>query len=525
MSVKFSSLCLSILLLPAAVNALPAWNTETEELANSSVDITFTALPAIEIPQTFHEHQANIWDDIGRRLYFPIPDQKRIQQALSWYKRHPGYIERVTHRASPYLYHIVSELRERNMPMELALLPIVESAFNPFAYSHGRAAGIWQFIPGTGKRFGLKQNWWYDGRRDIIESTRAALDYLSYLYRLFDGNWLHAIAAYNSGEGNVRKAIRRNKKRGKSTDFFSLKLPKETEAYVPKLLALSELLKNAELYGINWPAIANEPAIAVVGTERQIDLARAAAYAGLELDTIYQLNPGFNRWATDPNGPHQLVLPLDKVTQFKTNLDADKSGHVKWIRYKIRQGDSLIKIAAKHRTTPALLRSVNKIRGNRIRAGKTLLVPLATRDLSQYASADVRLNNILKRKKRGTKTYHTVRNGDSIWDLSREYRVGMRELARWNGMAPTDPLRVGRKLVIWQNPDKGLRIAPSQHSLDSKRQKIRYTVRRGDSLARISQKFRIKTKDLIRWNNLDGVKYLQPGQKLTLYVNVLNQSS
>lgn len=235
-----------------------------------------------------------------------------MKARIAWYARHQAYLDRVAERATPYLFHIVEEIERRGMPMELALLPIVESAFHPFAYSRSHASGIWQFIPGTGRNYGLKQNWWYDGRRDIVAATDAALRYLDKLNKEFHGNWLHALAAYNTGERNVGRAIKRNRKAGKQTDFWSLRLPRETRGYVPSLLAVAELLAEPEKYGITWQTIENKPYFTQVDIGGQLDLATAAGLADLSMDDLYTLNPAFNRWATAPDGPHHLLVPVGK---------------------------------------------------------------------------------------------------------------------------------------------------------------------------------------------------------------------
>ena len=217
-----------------------------------------------EIPQPV---ERDLWNRIRAGFQLEDMDHPRIQRELNWYARHPEYMERVAERAQPYLHFIVEEFEKANIPSEIILLPIVESAFQPFAYSHGRAAGIWQFIPGTGRRFGLEQNWWYDGRRDVYASTMAAIKYLTSLNKQFDGDWMLALAAYNSGSGTVKRAIRRNKRQGKPTDFFSLHLPKETRAYAPKLMALKKLIANPEKYDMTIPSIPDEPYLARVKLE------------------------------------------------------------------------------------------------------------------------------------------------------------------------------------------------------------------------------------------------------------------
>jgi len=409
------------------------------------------------------------------------------------------------------------------MPTEIALLPIVESAFLPFAYSHGRAAGIWQFIPGTGKMYGLKQNWWYDGRRDVYASTQAALSYLQKLHKTFDGDWLLALAAYNSGSGTVSRAIKKNRKKGEPTDYWNLDLPKETKGYVPKLLALSNIAADPKAFNVAITEIPDERYFEKVETGGQIDLALAAELAGLNTDELYNLNPGFNRWATDPDGPHYLLIPKENANSFTEALNKlPDDQRVKWVRHKIKSGESLLSIAKKYQTTVDLLQDTNKLSSNMIRAGKYLLVPTATRNLNSYSkSAELRKKTIQQRPRKGHKIAHTVESGDTLWDISRKHKVGVKELAKWNAMAPRDPLKLGQKLVIWvKQPNK----LASNNAPTAPLQKVNYKVRRGDSLARIAQKFRVTINDLQRWNQLNTKKYLQPGQKITLYVDVTRQS-
>jgi membrane-bound lytic murein transglycosylase D len=499
-----------------------------ESELNSDELASIPQVDAAEMKIVVEKPIINIWQRVRSKMVLDIPTNRRIKVQRDWYERHQAYLDRVITRAAPFLHLIVEEIEKRNMPMELVLLPIVESAFDPFAYSHGRASGMWQFIPGTGLRFKLKQNWWYDGRRDVVESTRAAMDYLSYLHRHFDGDWLHALAAYNSGEGNVGRAIKRNKKKNLKTDFWNLKLPKETQAYVPKLLALAELLAKEESYSLKWKEVANVPVLEKVETDGQLDIAFAAKLADITVDEFYKLNPGFNRWSTPPNGPRHLLLPINKTENFKLKLAAsDPADRVLWVRYKVKSGDSLIRIAKNHNTTPATLKSVNKIRGNMIRAGDKLLIPTARQSASKYSlSSDSRLDARQKVKRGDNKVNYKVRSGDSFWKIAQQYKVSLRKLAAWNGMAPRDPLKIGQKLVIWTKQPITAVNTQAVSLIESNRlQKISYRVRKGDSLARISNKFSVKIVDLKRWNNaIKNKKYLQPGDRLTVYVDITSQS-
>lgn len=454
-------------------------------------------------------------------------DNRRIDAERDWFAKHPDYLLRVFTRAQRYLPYISAELDRRGLPLELALLPIVESAYDPFAYSHGRAAGLWQMIPGTAKRFGVRQNWWYDGRRDIVDSTRAALDYLSYLYEFNDRDWLNAIASYNSGEGNVKKAVNRNRAAGKADDFFSLSLSKETSAYVPRLLALVDIVREPERYNVSLPYIADTPQFAVADIGSQLDLALAAELAGIDVDTVYAFNPGYNRWSTDPEGPHTLVLPYDVNDAFLARLEqVPVKDRVLWQRHKVKNGETISEIAIDYHTTITAIRTANNLRGNTIRAGDYLMIPRASKPFDAYSlSADARLARTQSRARADNKVSHVVANGESFWSISQRYGVSTRELSAWNGMAPGDTLPVGRTLVVWtDNSIATPAMAPSTAPGNTTR-KLNYTVRNGDSLYLIASRFRVTIAELTRWNNIDKNKILRPGQKLTMYVDVTRQSS
>ncbi|MES9872637.1 MAG: LysM peptidoglycan-binding domain-containing protein [Candidatus Sedimenticola sp. 6PFRAG7] len=471
---------------------------------------------------------ADLWKRVRSGFKLTIPNNARVDRELKWYASHPEYLKRIRDRAAPYLHFIVEEAEKRDMPLELALLPVVESAFQPFAYSPGRAAGLWQFIPSTGKSYGLKQNWWYDGRRDVVAATGAALDYLKSMSEGFNGDWELALAGYNAGAGSVRRAIRKNTKAGKPTDYWSLKLPRETQSYVPRLLAVSKIVANPEAFGLDLPPIEDTPFFASVDTESQLDLALAAKMADISIKELYRLNPGFNRWATDPDGPHRLNLPLNKVDGFTDKLvQLSPEKRLTWKRYKIRSGDNLGAIARKHHTTVALLKRINKLKNSNIRAGRHLLIPVSAQSLDQYAfSAEQRNKSLQSVKRKGNKLLYTVRSGDNLWSIARKYKVNHKSLAKWNGIAPRDTLSLGQKLVIWTSkplPKTASLQLPASVPFQTK-STVRYSVRRGDSLARIAQRFKVTVSDLKKWNKLPG-KYLKPGQKIKLYVDVTEQAA
>jgi membrane-bound lytic murein transglycosylase D len=461
----------------------------------------------------------------------PVANDPTVERELAWYARNPQYLERVFQRGAPYLFYIAEELERRGMPAELALLPVVESAFDPFAYSHGRASGLWQIIPGTGRRLGLKQNWWFDARRDVVESTRAALDYLQALHAQFEGDWLLAVAGYNSGEGNVARAVRRARAAGHPADFWSIRryLPAETRTYVPRLIAIRALVTDPDAHSVVLPHVPNAPFFAVVETGGQIDMALAAELGELELEQLYELNPGINRWATDPDGPHRLLVPRENASTFAMALaELGDRERVQWTRHQIREGETLSQLADEYHTTEAVLREINGLRGNLIRAGAYLMVPHATASLDSYSqSASERAARQMSRPRSGERHSHIVRSGDSLWSISQLYDVNVRDLAAWNAMAPGDVLSVGRELVVWANaaPTATPASSPAPRA-QAQIRRVDYVVRRGDSLSLIAGRFRVTVGKLLEWNSkVSTQKYLQPGQRLVLYVDVTKQST
>ncbi|MFV2060988.1 MAG: LysM peptidoglycan-binding domain-containing protein [Gammaproteobacteria bacterium] len=526
------------MLAPDNTNAVYSFKGEAQGIYSVIGDQTYPAfLNEADLQAKLDEHEfghllvdtrANdLWDRVRENFQLENIENRRIDTQFKWFKNHPEYINRVAARATPYMHFIVETLEAKGIPGELALLPIVESAFKPFAYSHGRASGIWQFIPSTGRLYGLKQNWWYDGRRDIYASTNASLRLLKNLATHFNGDWLLALAAYNSGQGTVQRAIRKNKKLGRPTDFFSLKLPPETKAYVPKLLALKKLIMDPELYNLTLLPIVDEPYFKKIDISSQIDLALAAEMAGITIEELYNLNPGFNRWATAPKGPHYLLIPKDKSDDFEFTLaDLPIKERIKWIRHRIRKGETIGSIARKYHISTSLIKKTNNMRGNRIREGHNLLIPTASKRLSSYklsSTQRVKQNQNIKRK--GRKINYTIQRGDTWWGLATRHGVGTRQLAKWNGLAPRDKLKPGQKIVIWARKTTNNSNYRPVTRPPNRTQRIGYRVRRGDSLSRISKKFRVSIKQIRRWNRkLSRSKYLQPGQRITLYVDVTRQS-
>jgi membrane-bound lytic murein transglycosylase D len=461
-------------------------------------------------PPLLEDGYDDLWHRIRDGFGLPRSEHPNVEAELERYSRQASHLEQVLGRAERYLHFVVEELEQRGMPTELALLPVIESSYHPLAYSSGRAAGLWQFIPSTGAHFGLKQNWWYDGRRDVYASTHAALDYLRQLHARFESDWLLALAAYNAGQGTVGRAIDRNRRAGRPTDFWNLALPAETRRYVPKLLALSALVDDPEKHGVKLPTIPDEPYLTAVDTDGQIELALAAELAELSLEELQLLNPGFKHWATDPEGPHRLLLPVAHADRFHEQVAAlPAEQRVRWQRHRVRSGETLSGIALRYGTSVAVLRQSNRLRGDLIRVGQHLLIPL-----QGGAQALARTDEPPATPR---KQIHTVRSGDSLWTIARRHGITVDELAKWNGLDAQAVLRPGQPLTVYRTDAAR---ATEAVTVDPERpEAIRYVVRPGDSLWSIAKRFKVSVADLRHWNTIPNGSLLQPGQLLTLLVD------
>jgi membrane-bound lytic murein transglycosylase D len=463
-------------------------------------------------------------DDIWERIRLNLVIKRNlshptVKSKLAFYARKQKYLDRVADRATPYIYYIVEELEKRNMPLDLALLPIVESAYQPFAYSRSRASGIWQFIPSTGKHYGLKQNWWYDGRRDIVAATDAALTYLQKLHNEFNGDWLLALAAYNAGERKISREIERNRNAGKPADFWSLNLKRETMGYVPSLLAVAEIVANPDKFQITLKPIPNRQHFTVINVGSQIDLSTVAQMTGLNMQEIYTLNPGMNKWATDPEGPHYLLIPLEKAEQFQQQLAVlPVSERVIWQQYEIKPGDTLGKIANMYHTDIYALKQANKLRSNVIRAGHMLIIPSSKKPLEHYTlSQDVRILDKLHRSNDGKMFTYTIAPGDTLWEISQRYAVKLNQLLSWNGLTEKSIITAGERLIIYNNLNSQY-IPVVAHTTISDQQRISYTVRSGDSLWQIARRYNVSVEQIQKWNSMNNQTSLLPGQILDIYI-------
>jgi membrane-bound lytic murein transglycosylase D len=466
----------------------------------------------------------DLFERIRAGFQLDDPEQARIDVQLRWYAKNPEYLERVFGRSELYFHHIVSEIERRGMPLEIALLPVVESAFEPWAYSSARAAGLWQFIPGTGTRFALNQNWWYDGRRDVLESTRAALDYLQYMHAEFNGDWLLAIAGYNCGEGCVGRAVRRNRAAGLPIDFWNLQLPAETRAYVPKLLAMKRLVANPEAYGIGFSPIPDEPYFVRVETGSQIDLKLAAELAGITHEQLFELNPAFHRWATPPQGPHHLLLPISAADLFRENLALLTPDELLRVTHHIVQpGETLATLATRYQTTPQVIRQINGLGDGPIAAGTDLRVPSGSTALpDKVLRAAARVDGRGSATSGRRPVIHVVRRGDSLWRIARRHNMDVNTLMRLNGLKPGQTLQTGKRLRVasagGSSSGGGSSGGGSQSAGSSSGGTVTHTVRRGDTLYRIARLHGVTVAQLLSWNGIGVNAPLKPGQKITVKV-------
>lgn len=421
------------------------------------------------VSQKSSKGSGDLWDRVAHGFQIPYSAQNpRIQSQINWFLQNQKYLNNTTERASPYMYLVYEQIQKRNLPMELVLLPVVESAYHPLAYSGAGASGLWQLMPGTARKFGVKHNAYYDGRRDIFASTSAALDYLIYLQNYFEGDWLLALAAYDSGEGTVQRAIQRNARLGKETDYWSLSLPGETRAYIPRILALADIIKHRDSYPVHLPRIDDEPYLGQVDAGGQIKLKDAADMAGIHLAELKRLNPGYKKTTTDPNGTHKLLLPVEKIDAFKEKL-----------------------------------------------ASPTVLAQASVEDDDHDDEPSAPVSAPKQQR-----LVHTIKSGESLSHIAKKHHVTVKQLQVWNKLAQNQTLKPGKKLVILKKPmamakntgQKKKRIATKK----SKAAAAHYVVRQGDTLEKIAKKSGVKLADLKKWNNVSNVKRLKPGQKLVL---------
>lgn len=420
--------------------------------------------------------------------------EPEVQRQLHWLVSHPKYFNKL-YQAEPFIYHIITEIQKRNMPGELALIPMLESAYNPFAYSGAGAAGLWQLMPKTGKNLGVKDDWWVDGRRSINSSTTAALNYFRHLNRFFKGDWLLAIAAYDCGEGTIQRLLKQRPAYEKS--IWYLELPQETKVYVPRLLALAEVIAHPNKYHITLPYVPHQPYFTEVEIGGQIDLNKAAQLAGIPYHDLLKLNPGINHWATSPNHP-KILIPTKNAEQFSQNL-AKTPTHLRtsFLQYFVKSGDTLSTIAYRHHTQAQLLAKINHLKSDKLKLGMVIQIPDVAKP--QLIAMPQRAHVFEPINPKLYKILHIVQKHENLQSIAKHYQIRESQILAWNHLPQLKVAR-GQKLIIWKQTSG----------------QTTYIVRIGDSLNQIAKNNHISPQYLSRLNPQINPRLLRPGTKIRL---------
>lgn len=502
---------------------------------------------------SYSGRQGNLWDRMRKDSHMPLYTYTpQVRQQIRWYQNHQAYLNHVIAESAPYIYYIYQQTQERHLPTELALIPVIESDYNPYARSSVGAMGLWQMMPRTARGFGLKNDWFYDGRRDVVASTNAALEYFTDLHSMFHGDWLLAIASYDCGEGTVMNAIRYNEYHHRSGDFWNLPLPSETRGYVPRLLAVAAIIKSPHRYGINLAPIDDAPYLTQVNVGSPIALSKAAKLAQVPLSTMKVLNPALQHGTTDPRGPYTLIIPRDKADTFKQKLAAlTHNEKLLWQEHVVKSRESLEEVAKKYKTNLALLKEVNNLKSNRVRPYQTLLIPPSskavaddndkatdgstpTNDTANTAEATIAANTETSvsdndststtadddTAAKALTVMYEVKNEDNLQKIAHKFHVTTSALRHANGLT-SNKIKVGQNLTIpTSEKTKPIHLAVKHHShshhhLAHKKDKI-YIVRRGDDIEKIARHHDVTVEDLKKWNQALSDSHLKPGQKIIL---------
>lgn len=496
---------LSVLCLVSVVNSAVLAATPTSVSKNTTTTTSAAKKSAYNKHDMWHIIAANF----SLNHYANTPE---VQKQIKWFLANPSYFQKIATQGQPYMYYIYQEVKQRGLPGELVLLPMIESAYDPFAYSWVGAAGLWQMMPATGANFGLKEDWWYDGRKDIIASTSAALDYLTYLETFFNGNWPLAIAAYNSGEGTVQNAIDRNAHRGLATNFWSLHLPLETESYVPRLLALAAIISDPAKYGVTLPPVHDGQYFDSVTLQKQIDLSQAAKMAGITLATLYQLNPGFNRWATDPKGPYRLLLPVSAIYRFK-EMYGDMYGI-----HNIKGGAPKSDL-----TTHAVLINKNENSNLNKMEEKAVTLKNSTKTNTVTTKTTTVTNKTNAVPTQTTNTVSSAAHSNGLATSTNGSKASTTQpntTSTVNNAANTPPSKVATTATpstatATTTPSVTATPAPMKPAAPTT---ITYTVKKGDTLWSIAKHYNVTVGKIRTWNRLSERAKLHAGQKIIIHL-------
>lgn len=439
---------------PAPVNAKTPGTLAAADAVTSPATTGVLGEKPVQNALADAEDSGDLWERIRAGYTLPALDSPYTKRHEQWFANNPEYMENMVNRARLYLYYIVEEVEKRGMPMEIALLPAIESAYQPHAYSRARAVGLWQFIPSTGRLYGLKANWWYDGRRDVMASTQAALDYLEKLNKDFNGDWQLALAAYNCGEGKVARLMAQNRRKGLPTTYQYLKLPRETKNYIPKLMAMVNIITDPEKYGLKISPIPNEPYFTQIDIGSQVDLGVVAKLVDMPVSDLYQINPEYVRWITDPNGSHQLLVPADKKDALLAGLSTlPDDERVQWLHHEVRRGDTISQIARRYGVTIEAIKTSNRLHTTLMRPGQDLLIPVSHSKLASAAPIPSAPRKRIDAGPNGkVRVTYRVRSGDTLWSIARRYKVYVHQLRQWNLLDVGEILKLGQKIQVWTRP-------------------------------------------------------------------------
>jgi len=468
-----------------------------DELSTESVAIYADDVNVINEIEVDNFVASNIWEYIIEKSSIDTIEEID-SQTLFYMNAHLRDIEAFNeylNKSYYFIYYVVQELEAANLPVELALVPFIESNYDPFSISSSGAVGLWQFMPKTGRLFNLDKSWWTEDRHDPFRSTHAAISYFKYLLERFDQDIYLALAAYNAGPTFLDRQIRKNKRRGLESDFWSLNLSNQTSNYVPKYIAMKELIFNSEKYGINLPSIPVEPVVKKIQIPGQVEIITLSEYLDIKPELIYKLNAGYTKWASAPADESIFYIPIEKDYLLDSpDNPFDNVNNINWISHVIERGDSLWKLAIKYDTEVAIIKQINYMNGEVLSIGKTLLIPLSKTKTNNFIPYEM----------------HIVSEGDTLWEIGIKYSIDIDDLAKMNSLNKSSYLQLGQQLTIG---NKNI-----HRNMDSKKRTILYSVKQGDNLYKISDLFDVSVKSIKDINNFEKSD-LMPGQIIKIAIS------
>lgn len=525
-----SLIAISFIALLAGCDSISLKKTDqTAASANKTAETALAHAPSVQPEERKYD---SVWDRIRAGYTLPHASNSTVDAQIRFYTSKKKYFYGVMQQAEPYLYFVAKEMQANDMPMELALLPFIESSYNPTASSPGNQnVGMWQFGAATGRNFGLAQNSWYDGRRDVVASTDAAIRLLKKLYARFDNDWLLAVAAYNAGDGTIQQAIDKNRRAGKPTDFWSLPLSKTTQGYIPQLIALSKIVADPTIYDFNLYPIPDVPYFVKINVDSQINIADAAQQSALDVALLKKLNAGFKSGLTDPTQPRHVLVPVDAAATFRLQLDSlPKIASVKWQEHQVKKGESLEAVAKKYGVSAAKLQAINSLKSAKLAPGQRLQIPLSP---STDSSPEPVVAQQANPQEKTQNTYYTVKSGENLWSIAKAKNTSVETLARLNNMSTKSALKPGQKLIVVnqasdnatksiQSKDNQVTTSQTKASESKESQTLKYTIKSGDTLGKVAAKYDVSVKQLMQWNKIKDETSIRPKQELIVLVDAKN---